>query len=151
MRVVVRVLTLISTIALILFLYHTIYKVQYRASYREIELNEVARCTGVIINQPYWVSITTDEQFNNIKKKYVLEIEPIDFKKNMIVISYGAKLIKLDYNLMESTFKTRGFYIGFPLYAEREGNVAYIYKTQYVPIADVDVAGVPPNYIGEYR
>lgn len=137
----------------LLFAIKFTYKFQYIASYCEIELNEVARVSDPFLNanEPYWVSLEDSEKVENIKKKYSVSLENIDFKKKMIVISYGAELKSMDYNIQESTFKTRGHYIGFPQFGDLKPNTIFIYETELIPIFNAEVAGFLPDYKGKYR
>lgn len=147
--VLFSVLTLIT---IILACYFN-YRYKYLLSYCEVGLEEIAQYNGITMatNTPRWVPITTQEQIKNIQKKYSLELPQIDFEKDMLIISYGAELVRLDYNLKEFTYKTRGHYIGFPDYGGLKQNALFVYKTQLVPLFDTDAAGVAPDYRGKYR
>lgn len=100
---------------------------------------------------PYWMSIDSREQVEDIIKKFNWDLPDIDFGKEMFIISYGSELENLGYNLKESTFKTRGKYIGFPCFKqEKSGNMVFIYRTTFIPLMNTDAAGYPPNYKGKY-
>ena len=127
------------------------YRHKYLNSYCEIELEKITQCDVSEANTPHWTTVITKEQLNNIEKKYSFKMASVDFKNDMLVISYGAELIKLDYNLMDSVYKTRGHYIGFADFGNAEQNTVFIYKAHSIPLFDTDTAGVSPNYRGKYR
>lgn len=155
MAIIKRLFILFSVLSIIaiIFACYFQYRYDYLLSYREIELEEIFNNNETIISSdiPHWVCITTQDQLNSINEKYLLKLPSIDFKEDMLIISYGAKLQRLDYNLKESTYKTRGNYIGFPYYSNLKQNTIYVYKTQFIPLFDTDVAGVAPDYKGKYR
>ena len=130
-----------------------IYKEQYLNSYREIELREIAQCSDVFLasDYPHWASLTTPETIKNIETKYGVTLNNIDLQSHMIIVSYGAELKSIDYNVQESTFKDRGYYIGFPHYGTLEPNTIFLYEAESIPIFDTDVAGFSDDYKGKYR
>ena len=130
-----------------------IYKDQYLNSYREIELREIAQCSDVFLasDYPHWTSLTNPETIKNIETKFGVTLSNIDLQSNMIIVSYGAELESIDYNVQESTFKDRGYYIGFPHYGKLESNTVFLYEAESVPIFDTDVAGFSADYKGKYR
>lgn len=130
-----------------------VYKEQYLNSYREIELRKIAQCSDVFLasDYPHWASLTTPETIKNIETKYGVTLNNIDLQSHMIIVSYGAELKSIDYNVQESTFKDRGYYIGFPHYETLEPNTIFLYEAESVPIIDTDVAGFPNDYNGKYR
>ena len=130
-----------------------IYKDQYLNSYREIELRKIAQCSDVFLTSdyPHWTSLTTPEKIKNIEKKYGVTLSNINLQSHMIIVSYGAELESIDYNLQESIFKDRGYYIGFPHYGKLEPNTVFLYEAKLVPIFDTDVAGFSNDYKGKYR
>lgn len=142
------VATLITVIS-----YNSINKIQYQQNYRDVNLYKITNYNFDMSKRPdpYWMSITNKEQIEDIIKKFNWNLPDIDFGKEMFIISYGSELESLRYNLKESTFKTRGKYIGFPDFKqEKSENVVFIYRTSFIPLMDTDVAGYPPNYKGKY-
>ncbi len=129
------------------------YKQQYFESYHQIKLTEMFVCTEQKEKNeiPHWATVTNFETLKNIENKYNINLGNIDFDKSMVIVSYGAKLEYLDYNSMESTFKTRNCYIGFPIFSNSQPDIIYFYIADYVPIIDTDVAGYSPDYKGKYR
>ena len=130
-----------------------IYKEQYLSSYREIKLSKVAQCSDVFLTSdyPHWASLTTPETIKNVETKYGVTLNNIDLQSRMIIVSYGAELKSIDYNMQESTFKDKGYYIGFPHYGKSESNTVFFYEAESVPIFDTDVAGFSDDYKGKYR
>ena len=145
------VLTVISVIALII-LVRIVYIGFYTASYKELELEEIDRCTdeGIYTETPYWTSVYKDKNVNALKDKYGVSID-VDLNKNMLIVSYGAELTGLDYNTLEPAYRSRGSYVGFPTFNNIQNNTVYFYKTKRVPLLNTEVAGYPPEYNGQYR
>ena len=144
---------IIVCVIIILFAVRLIYKFQYVSSYREIELNQVSRLSVVLLNvkEPYWVALTSLEVIENIEEKFNVSLDNVDLQKRMFIISYGAELKSMDYNVQEATFKTRGHYIAFPRFGELKPNTIFIYETEMLPLFSAEVAGFSPDYKGKFR
>ena len=148
----VLIIFVCCTIVIAVISYNLINKIQYQQSYQEISLNIIKKYDFDMSQRPdpYWISITNRGQVEEIKKKFNWDLPDIDFAKEMFVISYGSELEMFRYNLKESTFKTRGKYIGFPHFKhEKSQNTVFIYRTVFIPLMDTDEAGYPPNYKGK--
>lgn len=133
--------------------YNLISKTQYQQNYQDVNLYKIKNYTFDMSKRPnpYWTNITNRQQAEDIKKRFNWDLPDIDFEKEMFIISYGSELESLRYNLKESTFKTRGKYIGFPYFKqENSENAVFIYQTGFIPLMDTDVAGYPPDYKGKY-
>lgn len=137
----------------IILISYKIYKIDYLKSYRQLDLVRIATCENKYSNNslPYWISLTTQEQINNTKQKYNINLPNIDLEQNMLIISYGSELIQMEYCLNEHTYKTRGSYIGFPKFGNEITNKVFFYKSPFVPLINTDVAGFSPEYIGKFR
>lgn len=147
----ITILLIISILSIIICSY--IYKREYINSYRNILLEQICQCksNGLKENNPHWMSIASEEQIKNIEQKYEVDLSDIDINKYMVIISFGAELKHLDYNLRESTYKTRKQYIGFPVFDSQKEDMIFFYKSPKIPIIDTDTAGFAPDYKGKYR
>ena len=85
------------------------------------------------------------------EEEYGVSLQDVDLQNEMIVVSHNAELEDMDYNLRESTYKSRGHYIGFAHFGKRAPNTVILYKTQNVPFFIQDEGGFPPDYDGLYR
>ena len=129
-----------------------IYVQVYIASYKDIKLNEISRCTveNMNIEIPHWSAVYEPEKVKNIENTYGVDLN-IDLKENMLIVSYGAELNSLDYNTLESSYRSRGKYIGFPVFKNIRKSAVYFYSCKAVPIMNTEVARFSPWYNGEYR
>ena len=126
---------------------------QYRNSYIEIELIELERVANANNgeNRMYWFAITDEEAMKNFELQYGAELIGVNPNEDMLIVSVGARLQGMDYNKRESTFKSRGVYIGFPRFGEYEPDVMYVYKSKCIPLVNNEVGGFHPDYNGKYR
>ena len=133
--------------------YQAISKEQYIHSYKTIPLEKVAQSSGIILeaNQPVWIPLTSLEAIHTNEINYSVQLPDVDLQKYMIVKSYHAELKKLEYNTHESTYKSRGYYIGFPEFGQEDINTVFFYVAPVVPLYDAETAGFPPDYHGRYR
>ncbi len=140
-------------IAIAVGAYRWTEKIQYQRGYQEVSLQKIADSVFDMSERPipYWTSVTSQEHAENNIKSLISDLPDIDFEKEMLVISYGAELESLKYNLKESIFKSRGKYIGFPYFRhEKSENLVFVYRAPLIPLMDTDVAGYPPDYKGKY-
>ena len=147
------IIVVIITIAITVISYNLIIKTRYQRNYQDVRLDIISNYAFDMCDRPnpYWMCITDREQFERITKKYNWDLPDIDFGTEMYIISYGSELENLRYNLKESTYKTRGKYIGFPYFKQEDSeNEVFIYRTSLIPLMDTDMAGYPPDYKGMY-
>ena len=143
---------MIILLILLLILLHYILIVSYVNSYKTIELNEITQCIYEDeIFKPHWYTITNQTALKLCEEKYKVDLPEIDFQSEMFIISIGDRLISMDYNLKESTYRTRDHYIGFPVFSGEVKSMVYIYKTSFVPLFPAEIGGYPPEYIEKYR
>lgn len=135
------------------FTWKLVYKHMYINSYKDIVLEEESHwyVDDLNVEVPYWVAVYDMEETEKKEKKYGILLPNIDFNDEMFVVSYGAKLTKLDYSTMDLTYMERGEYIGFPEFSVKEKNVIYLYRAKKVPLVDKEKLGYPPEYRGKYR
>ena len=147
-------IVIISFVLLFVACYFT-YREYYLNSYCEIELEQILRFTDPkVVNYhdtPYWNSLDTRPLISKIERFYNISFGDINEETHMIIICYGAELKSMDYSTLEATFKTRGHYIGFPIYGEFEPNTAYVYKCPKIPIFDSEIGCMHYNYRGKFR
>ena len=149
---IIWIIVIVSVISVIAISYRTINKIQYQYGYLDVNLHEIANYTFDMSKRSYscWMSITSREQVENILYKTNWDLPDIDFENEMFIISYGSELENRRYNLKEATFETRGKYIGFPYFKqEKPTDVAFVYRTSFIPLMDTDVAGYSPQYRGK--
>ncbi len=129
------------------------YRNLYISSYRSVEIKEICSYKNKEINikSPYWISVYDYNTVNVLIEKYNIRLDDFDIKKSMLIVSYGAQLESLEYNKLESTYYSRGSYVGFPVFDNFDANAIYFYSATSVPIINTDVAGYSPDYSGKYR
>lgn len=147
----IMVIIVIGTVSVVA--YKVIDQWQYRHGFQNVNLNQIS-CRDFDMSKretPFWICVTTQDQLYSIEKNYNFELPDVEFKKEMLILSFGSELESLKFNSRESSYKTRKKYIGFPYFAQESSiNTVYIYKTEKVPLMDTDEAGFPPNYRGKY-
>ena len=132
---------------------NVIYRIVYLNSYCDIPLSEeISFMLSDNTNQyPHWWTLESEESVDAFCETYNISLTPIDFSKNMYIVSCNAELVSMDYSKMESTYKTRKHYIGFPKYGKEYPDRIYVYKATYVPIFSSEVGCRSSDYRGEYR
>ena len=128
-----------------------LYKKHYIEAYKKIELNKIEQCSGVNIGgeASYWTAVTEQRFVDNLEKKYNVELKDIDLGKEMLVVSYGAEILTMDYNKYEPKFKNK--HVAYVEFDEITPNTIYFYEAELIPICDTDFAGYPPEDRGKYR
>ena len=147
-----KIFLLIILLILLSIVLQFIFVLLYVNSYTTIELNRIAQCVfEEAILMPHWYTITNQNALKACEEKYKVDLPEINFLTEMLIISIGDQLISLEYNLKESTYHTRGHYIGFPIFSGEVKPMVYIYKTSLVPLFPAEIGGYPPEYMGKYR
>lgn len=139
---------IITILILSSLLYRLFTKWQYQHGFQELSLRLVSAEKFTVPGENcYWLTINTPEQVNNIKTSYNITIPSINFEKQMLLFAYGSELDRFTYNTNEQTYSSRGKYIGFPYFKNKEpSDNIYIYITDKVPLMNTDVAGYSPDY-----
>ena len=142
---------IIVIILLLIIGYHFFYKQQYLNAYKRIEITQIEQCSGMYTNgeSPYWTAVTEQRFVDNLEKKYNVELKDIDLEKEMLIVSYGAEILTMDYNKYEPKVKNK--HVAYVEFDEMAPNTIYFYEAELIPICDTDFAGYPPGDRGKYR
>lgn len=154
-RIILVIAIIIAILIVAVAIGRAVYKHIYLNSYRDIELEKIAQIQNDDWNFDFkrWYSVESETELKKIGDKYSIDIDlpEIDYKKYMLIISFGAELEKLDYSLMESLYKTKQHYIAFETFGKSNGNTVYVYRTPVVPIYNSEEGAILGGHHYTYR